>query len=149
MEERETFVIKTAFRFDAKDGDDTDQYGFTWYATVEEVDVPVMFNLKEEFTAQVLDKVSFETQEIHKFKSGKNEGKEYRRLKSVRIEQATPRDAPARKPSPTAGYNMVDFENRIAKIEAKVFGKDQPTKEPLPEDTTDYDKPIDLSSIPF
>ena len=134
----EKYVIKTAFKM----GEADPKYGQTWYCTVEEVPVPVMFNLMSG-SVQELDRVSFEKQELCKFKSGKNVGKEYRRLKKVKVEEHAPRlDEPT---------NDSSIEERLRKLEEAVFGEpeDRNDDSAKNEAILDDDDPITPEDIPF
>ena len=137
----DSYVIKTAFKM----GENDEKYGQTWYCTVEELQVPVMLNLLNG-DLQELDKITPETQEIQKFKSGKNAGKEYRRFKKVKITQGTPRAA-----APASS----DIEERLRKLEAVVFpsGEEEVPNTPAPVEKapplTNEDAPINLDDIPF
>lgn len=138
----DTYIIKTAFKM----GENDEKYGQTWYCTVEELQVPVMLNLLNG-DLQELDKITPETQEIQKFKSGKNAGKEYRRFKKVKITQGTPRAA--------APAGNSDLEERVRKLEAVVFpsGEEETQNTPVSDDKapplSDEDAPINLDDIPF
>jgi hypothetical protein len=112
----EKYTIKSAFKM----GEMHDTYGQSWYATVEELQCPVMFNLLSDQQVQEMDRVSFETQTVEKFKSGKNAGKEYRRLKKVKVEEGLPRIVTP----DTVKESMVstDIEARVVKLEEAVFG---------------------------
>lgn len=137
-ENMEKYVIKTAFKM----GEADPKYGQTWYCTVEEVPVPIMFNLMSG-SVQELDRISFETQELHKFKSGKNQGKEYRRLKKVKVEEHAPRLVePA---------NNSSIEERLKKLEEAVFGKEEVENrnDDSAQSETDDDEQINLDDIPF
>ena len=96
-------------------------------------------------SVQELDRISFETQELHKFKSGKNQGKEYRRLKKVKVEEHAPRLV-----EPT---NNSSIEERLNKLEEAVFGKeeveDRNDDSAKQETLLDDDEPINLDDIPF
>jgi len=72
-------------------------------------------------------------------KARSKKGTDYWKFRGSQVPEGTerPKDAPA--PIGT------DFEERLAKLEAKVFGG-----EPAPVDTTDHsDEPISLEDIPF
>lgn len=130
------FVIKTAFRL----GEEDPKYGQTWYCTVEEMDFPVMFNLMSG-SVQELDRISFEAQEIKKFKSGKNAGKEYRRLKKVKVEEHAPRNEEPKS----------SIEERLQKLEKVVFGEPEDRNDDSAKDESklDDDEEINLDDIPF
>lgn len=139
----EKYVITTAFKMNKNDP----KYGQTWYCTVEEVPMPIMFNLMSG-SVQELDRISFETQELHKFKSGKNQGKEYRRLKKVKVEEHAPRFVEETAPNTT----VLTTEERLKKLEEAVFGKEKSPEPELQEATIDNepdDEPINLDDIPF
>lgn len=150
----EQFTIKTAFAM----GEPHEQYGQSWYATVQEMAFPVMFNLMSG-SVQEMDKITFETQEISKFKSGKNVGKEYRRLKKVRVLEGAPRMIqPNSKAAEQPSEVLSDILKRLVALEDKVFGgdvedrnDDSAKSETQLDDVVDYDEqePINLDSIPF
>lgn len=106
------YIIKTAFAM----GEPHDTYGQSWYATVEELQCPVMFNLMGGEQVQEMDRITFQEQTVEKFKSGKNAGKEYRRLKKVKVEEGAPRIVHEDSLIPT------DLEARVKALEDKVFG---------------------------
>lgn len=105
------YIIKSAFAM----GEPHDTYGQSWYATVEDIQYPVMFNLMSG-TVQEGDRITFEEQTVQTFKSGKNAGKEYRRLKKVKVEEGAPRLVHEESLIPT------DLEARVKALEDKVFG---------------------------
>lgn len=118
-----SFTVKTAFKM----GEYDEKYGQTWYCTVEEIGQPVMFNLMDkEQTVQEVDKITFEEQLVQTFKSGKNQGKEYRRLKKVKVLEGAPRLIDNSPPK-------TSLEERVAKLEAAVFGEGD-------EDTSEQDE---------
>lgn len=130
------YIIKTAFAM----GEPHDTYGQSWYATVEELQCPVMFNLMGGEQVQEMDRITFQEQTVEKFKSGKNAGKEYRRLKKVKVEEGAPRIVQVHEESliPT------DLEARVKALEDKVFGNGtNPIKD------NDIDDNFDMSQIPF
>jgi hypothetical protein len=117
------YTIKTAFRFDPKPEDDVATYGYRWYCTVEEMQYPVMFNLKgEDTTVQELDRITYDEQKVGRFKSGKNAGKEYRQLTKVKVEEGAPRIV--QEDTFEASLVPTDLEARVKKLEDKVFGED-------------------------
>lgn len=128
------YTIKTAFKM----GEAHDTYGQTWYTTVEEMQYPVMFNLMGDATVQEGDRVTYEEQTVERFKSGKNAGKEYRRIKKVKVEEGAPRIVES--PAPKS-----DLEARVKALEDKVFGTN-PTKDTV---VTEIDDSFDMSQIPF
>lgn len=137
------FTIKSAFAM----GQPDPKYGQTWYATVLEMDYPVMFNLMSG-SVQEGDEVTYETQEINKFKSGKNQGKEYRRLKKVKVRETNPREVTVEAVETNA------LEERVAKLEAAVFGakedKIRETAQEVKDEVAEVgDEPISLDDIPF
>lgn len=140
------FTIKTAFAMGERD----EKYGQTWYATVEEMQFPVMFNLMEG-SVQEGDQITFEEQSVQRFKSGKNQGKEYRRLKKVRVRETNPREVTTEQ----VGENtrLSELEERVTKIEQHLFTGlkndrgDDSGKDEVINDVSD--EAIDLSDIPF
>lgn len=134
------FSIKTAFKM----GEPHEQYGQTWYATVEEMQYPVMFNLMQG-SVQAGDKVAYETQEINKFKSGKNMGKEYRRLKKVKVLEGGPREITPE--SVAKNQSNADLEARVKKLEDTVFAT--PVDPSLDRIMEVEDEEINLNDIPF
>lgn len=67
-------------------GDYDEKYGQTWMCEVREMDQKVMFNhMDKDLRVNIDDRLTFEEETIKVFKSGKNEGKEYRRLKKVQV----------------------------------------------------------------
>lgn len=140
----EQFTIKTAFALGERD----EKYGQSWYATVQEMTFPIMFNLMEG-SVQELDKITFETQEISKFKSGKNAGKEYRRLKKVKVVEGASRMIEPEKPAQQSEV-LSDILKRLTALENKVFGSDtEEIQGSTSSDMWDEQKPIDLNDIPF
>lgn len=129
------YIISSAFAM----GEPHDTYGQTWYAKVEEMQYPVMFNLMSG-TVQEGDRITFEEQTVERFKSGKSAGKEYRRLKKVKVEEGAPRIVEAPKESN-------DLEARVKALEDKVFGVKLPSGDHVVTEISD--DPIDLSTIPF
>lgn len=109
------YTIKTAFAM----GEPHDTYGQTWYATVEEMQFPVMFNLMGGQTVQEQDRITCDEQTVERFKSGKNAGKEYRRLKKVKVEEALARLV---REDTTESQIPTDLEARVKALEDKVFG---------------------------
>ena len=134
------YIIKSAFAM----GEPHDTYGQSWYATVEDIQYPVMFNLMGDQTVQEGDRIAFEEQTVQTFKTGKNAGKEYRRLKKVKVEEGAPRIVQAPKPAS-------DLEARVKKLEDVVFGNGtNPIKDNIiSEIGDDYLTEDDLSMIPF
>lgn len=129
------YTIKSAFAM----GEPDDTYGQTWYSTVEEMQYPVMFNLLSG-SVQEGDRVTFGEQTVQTFKTGKNAGKEYRRLKKVKVEEGAPRIVQEPKPSS-------DLEMRVKALEDKVFGDGtNPIKDNV---VTEIDDNFDMSQIPF
>lgn len=110
------YNIKSAFAM----GEPHDTYGQSWYANVEEMAFPVMFNLMGGTTVQEGDRITYQEQTVEHFKTGKNAGKEYRRLKKVKVEEGLPRMAT----EDTAKASLVptDLEARVKALEDKVFG---------------------------
>lgn len=136
----DSFTIKSAFAM----GDPDPKYGQAWYTTVEEMDFPVMFNLMSG-SVQELDKVTFETQEINRFKSGKNAGEEYRRLRKVKVIEASPRMVTPDKPQ---GNEVIsDILKRLSALEETVERLSGKPKEDVIADVDD--EPINLDDIPF
>lgn len=134
-------------------GDPHETYGATWYATVEEMQYPIMFNLLSG-SAQEGDKITFETQEIQKFKSGKNMGKEYRRLKKVRIKESSPREVT--KEAIQDNEALAKLAKRVERLEHKIFGEaedrndDSAKHETKLDEVADYNgEEINLNDIPF
>lgn len=138
MEEAK-FTIKTAFAMGERD----EKYGQTWYATVVEMQYPVMFNLMEG-SVQEGDEVTYETQEINRFKSGKNQGKEYRRLKKVKVRETSPRMVTQE--TIIENTELADLKERVAKLEEAVFTKSGDIKDTVVEDVPED---INLDDIPF
>lgn len=138
------YIISSAFAM----GEPHDTYGQTWYAKVEEMQYPVMFNLMSG-TVQEGDRITFEEQTVQTFKSGKSAGKEYRRLKKVKVEEGAPRVVTA----DTIERHMAedqknnDLEARVKALEDKVFGVKLPSGDRVITEISD--DPIDLSEIPF
>ncbi len=119
------YNIKSAFAM----GEPHDTYGQSWYATVEEMAFPVMFNLMGGTTVQEGDRITYQEQTVEHFKSGKNAGKEYRRLKKVKVEEGAPRivteDTVKASLIPTDLEARVnDHEARIKALEDKLLGTD-------------------------
>jgi len=106
------YIIKTAFAM----GEPHETYGQSWLCRVEELQCPVMFNLMGGEQVQEMDRITFQEQTVEKFKSGKNAGKEYRRLKKVKVEEGAPRLVHEESLIPT------DLEARVKKLEEAVFG---------------------------
>lgn len=78
-------------------------------------------------------------------KAVSKKGTEYWKFKSSQVPEGVERPA---QPTPIVDSNL---EARVKALEDKVFAKTEikDTYPPVAEDTTDYDTPIDLSSIPF
>lgn len=122
------YIIKTAFKM----GEPHDTYGQSWYATIEELSVPVMFNLMGDTQVQEMDRITFEEQTVEHFKSGKNVGKEYRRLKKVKVEEGAPRVVT--EDVSKASLVPTDLEARVKALEDKVFGDGSDPFADLPPD---------------
>lgn len=121
------YIIKTAFAM----GEPHETYGQSWYATVEELQVPVMFNLMGGTQVQEMDRITFDEQTVEKFKSGKNVGKEYRRLKKVKVEEGAPRIV--HEDTAKASLVPTDLEARVKALEDKVFGNGEDPFAYMPE----------------
>lgn len=121
------YTIKTAFKM----GEPHDTYGQSWYTTVEEIQCPVMFNLMGGQQVQEMDRVTFDEQTVEKFKSGKNVGKEYRRLKKVKVQESAPRIVT--EDSFKESLVPTDLESRVKALEDKVFGNGANPIDDLPE----------------
>lgn len=99
-------------------GDKDPKYGQTWLCSVEEMGQKVMFNTLSDNTVNMGDRITFETEELAKFKTGKNEGKEYRRLRKVKIQEGS-----------VSQTETATMEARVAKLEEAVFGDNNEKEE--------------------
>lgn len=131
------YTVKSSFKL----GEYDQQYGQRWYCQIEEASMPVMFNTMSEDEVNPDDRLTAETVELRKFKSGKNEGKDYYQLKKVTIEKGKTSQVSAELAQESAN-DLKQLEQRVKKLEDFVYNQ-----EVAPTEVSD--EPIDFSGLPI
>lgn len=143
MEEKLT--VKSSFPL----GDYDKQYGQTWLCQVDEQAHQVMFNTMDKNSVNTGDRLSYEEETVQHFKTGKNAGKEYRRLKKVTIEPGAISKTEQSQPNGVE-QAVVELSARVVALEEKVKKlANEPDKDEVALDDIDLDEEVDLSAIPF